>query len=656
MDMKKQLFSLAGMLVLSLLTSVTFAGKEDPATKYLPSDPGGITPRSGVIKFLRDCPVGTDALFKNVSPFISGGPGGTPGETYWSGTFPVDGSEVTLDVYWRDDNSYRFEASGGVVWAVGPEVDADKLIYEYGSPVFADGGHNVLDAGGDSAAVNHLDLCLSLADTTKPVIVFDPPLNGETVSGDVTVTVKVTDESGLFSVLLSVNDGQTTDVPMECLPVAGSQDQFACSADWLASEFPGGVYTITVVATDNAVPDKNTQTASVTVTLAKSFVDCFGTLGDEDFSGDPEPGTAYTGCEPTPFANVQVPPDTTVCNPALATGPIPAFCYISGVQLLPDSRLNSGDATELGNFIAELTSLYGGCDACVPDYCGDSGLPDPRMECTRDSSGDCTDEWKPRQLTPLTIADVAEGDPAGVLGEYVYGYKGCFAAAQHFKGNELYLLYDAWPEQGLVFIKRHDPAALIAPGQVAACNVGMPHASQAGYLPIGKSQSVDTTSTGIAAITLAATQECQNPPRTLTRDNGVDVSNIIETDGSDDPLAFKYQMAQTQFDALYNAVDCAEPDFTRGKIKFSDVTSPINQAQAQFSNGSIAALQRAREDLQAAACAIRSAKWEVTAENCPGDALARAENLAWRMTDLLAAQGVPFDPLDPATGSNCTSN
>jgi len=119
------------------------------------------------------------------------------------------------------------------------------------------------------------------------------------------------------------------------------------------------------------------------------------------------------------------------------------------------------------------------------------------------------------------------------------------------------------------------------------------------------------------------------------------VSNIIETDGSDDPLAFKYQMAQMQFDALYAALDCAEPTFLRGRIKFSDVTSPINQAQAQFGNGSIAALERARDDLQDAALAIRTGNWAVTAENCAGDALARTENLAWRMTDLIAALTAP---------------
>ena len=127
----------------------------------------------------------------------------------------------------------------------------------------------------------------------------------------------------------------------------------------------------------------------------------------------------------------------------------------------------------------------------------------------------------------------------------------------------------------------------------------------------------------------------------MTRDNGLDVANIIETDGSADPVTFKYQMAQAQFDALFTALECAEPTFLRGKVKFSDVSSPINQAKAQFDNGTIAALERAKDDLGVAALAIREGNWVVTSENCAGDALARTENLKWRMTDILAALGVP---------------
>jgi len=645
--MKSGIISLAATLALSLVASVALAQKTDPALKYAPSLEG-ITPKSGVIKSLRDCPVGTDAFFKNVSPFISGGPGGNPGEYLWEGVFPVDGSEVTLNVYWSDDNSYRYEAFGGVVWAIGPEIDSDKLIYESDSPLFADGGHNVLKSGGDSAAVNHLDVCLSLVDTTPPFIEFIEPLDGDTVSGTVTVIVTATDPSGVDpnSVTVSVNGG--TPVSMTCTQEA--DDQYRCTYDWRTTEpgeeLPAGTYTITVEAKDGAVPVQNTATVTITVDLVNSLSSCFGILGDEDFTGELLPDGFANGCKPTVLANVQVPPDTNACNPDLQPAGyiIPAYCNISGKQLKPDPSKYAPAAAKYGN---------GRCDACALDYCGDItageyGIPDPRMYCdgvfdsgTRTCSGD----WIPVEpLVPLLVKDVAEGDPELVLGKYVYGYNGCFAASQHFRGGALVDLYTYWPADpptGLVFIKTHRPADVIPPGLVVACNDGEADAAQAGYQPIGKNQSVDRLEDGTPAITLAATQKCVNPPRTLSRDNGIDVSNIIETDGSDDPLAFKYQMAQMQFDALYAALDCAEPTFLRGRIKFSDVTSPINQAQAQFGNGSIAALERARDDLQDAALAIRTGNWDVTAENCAGDALARTENLAWRMTDLIAALTAP---------------
>ena len=85
------------------------------------------------------------------------------------------------------------------------------------------------------------------------------------------------------------------------------------------------------------------------------------------------------------------------------------------------------------------------------------------------------------------------------------------------------------------------------------------------------------------------------------------------------------------------ALDCARPTLLEGK--FSDVTSPVNQAKAQFDNGTIAALDRAIVDLEAAALALREeTTWDMTPENCAGDALARINNLIWRAKDLIVAQ------------------
>jgi hypothetical protein len=635
------------MLTLSMLAPVAMAQKTDPADLYKDSDSGTVS--SGVIKSLRDCPVGTDAFFKNVNPFISGGPGGEPGELQFDGTFLVDGSEVRLSVFWKDDNSFRFKFDpdfSGIMYAIGPEVDNDKLIYTYPVPVFEDAGLNVLKDGTDSADVNHLDLCISLVDSTPPSIEFISPLPGDTVSGTVTVQVRVTDDSGVDSVAASVypaGGDPASATPLKFVSQDGDVYTWTwTSLDPLADppvDFASGSYTIAVTATDQAVPATNTITVDVTVELVKSLTNCFGILGNEDFpGGDPTQDGYANGCQPTPLVNVQAPPDSDVCN---VQDP-PAICYLSGTQLIPDP----------GKYAA-AAAKYDGCDACAPNYCGDIslgqyGIPDPRMQCTEfDALGNCTGEWIPKTpLQPLYVTDVVEGTTELVLGKYVYGFNGCFAASQHVRGGtSIADLYTAWPQDpptGLVFIKTHTPAAVIPPGLVAACNFGELDASQAGYQPVNKVLSVDTLEDGTTfAIKLVATQRCVNPARTLTRDNGIDVSNIIETDGSGDPVEFKYQMAQMQFDALFAALECAEPTFLRGKVKFSDVSSPINQAKAQFDNGTIAALERARDDLGDAALAIRTGNWDVTAENCAGDALARTENLAWRMTDILAALGVP---------------
>jgi hypothetical protein len=248
-------------------------------------------------------------------------------------------------------------------------------------------------------------------------------------------------------------------------------------------------------------------------------------------------------------------------------------------------------------------------------------------------------------LAPLVISHVAkdgpEGPVPGTLGENVYGYKGCFIASRLQRGGPLTSQYTAWPSNpptGLVWTLTYSLKESLNQDVIVDCNLGGQFASQGGYQPIGKNDSVDTTSTGLPAVVLAATQDCQNPPRTLTRDNGVDVGNVYETDGLGDFVAFKFQQAQGQFDAIQGpALTCAEGNYIKGKVKLSDVTSPINQAKAQFSNGTVPALIRAYEDLQDAACAIRAAKWEVTAENCPGDLLSRVENTAYRMKDLVAA-------------------
>ena len=398
-------------------------------------------------------------------------------------------------------------------------------------------------------------------------------------------------------------------------------------------DFLAGPYTIEVSAADTS---GNTGTDSVDVELIKLLSDCFGTLGDEDFEGDPEPETGFTGCRLTDLANVQAPPDTAVCD---VQDP-PAECFIAGKLLKPDPGK-----------VADLASQ--GCDACVPNYCGEYGFPDPRMEQLVNG------RWVPQQpLTELVVFQELGGAPAPdslppgstpatalVLDKYTYGFEGCFVVAQHVKGAFLDILYPFWPQNpatGLVFIKTHFPEDVLPVDQVAKCygaggNFDLQDAGGAGYVPLDQLLTVEDerTEDGIGTV-FVATQKCVNPARTLTRNNGFDVSNIVETAGIDfasnpeEVLDFKYQLADMKFDALFTALANAQPTLLTGK--FSDVSSPVNQAKSQFLNRKRQSLTRAIRDLEEAADAIRTkTTWLVTEANWPGDALARIENLIWRI-------------------------
>ena len=76
------------------------------------------------------------------------------------------------------------------------------------------------------------------------------------------------------------------------------------------------------------------------------------------------------------------------------------------------------------------------------------------------------------------------------------------------------------------------------------------------------------------------------------------------------------------------ALACAAPLLLTGK--FSDVSSPVNQAKRRFDNFNPRSLQRSIDALEDAAFALRSeTTWLVTEKNCPGEALGRIEHLIW---------------------------
>ena len=682
------------MLALSLLAPAAIAQKTDPAEKYQDSANGTVT--SGVIKSLtKDCPAGTDAFFKNANPFISGGPGGEPGEFSSDVTFLIDGSEVTLSVWWKDDNSFRFgpppeplEQGGyALVLAVGAEIGNDKLIYKYfgldGLPVSVaeDSGLNVLKPVNgdilDSADVNHLDLCLALADSTPPDIEFIPPspLPGDTVSGTVTVKVRVTDvesDVGSVSAVVYPTGDPDSATPLELvLPQEGDIYTWVWTTfDPLADppvDFASGSYTIAVTATDEATPVTNTVTVPLNVELVESFTSCFGTLGDEDFAQiptetDAEGNIIYAGgCNPTGKLLIQAPPDNSACS--VDNPNPPAGCYIDGTLLKPDPDR----VTELAN--------AGDCPAAFPNpdgtsYCGDYGFPDCRM------AQDVTGNWYPKYKEVLKVFDSSQGrgvgihpdlaagvlaavqasypngplPPTDLVGELVlddttYCANGCCVIAQHLKGDSLDTLYTAWPDtNGLAFIKVHDAKKVLGNNLAANCydettNPDLQDVAAVGYHPLFQTEDDSDFVTVL-------TQECQNPLRDFTRNNGFDVSNIIVS-----TAAPRIDAGAAPLEVLQFMFDQSEQDFLRALFLLSvilpddgsevlvltgnfnrDVASPINQAKARFGNFNVTSLQQSIDALIVAADGIRTkTTYKVVEENPPGELLALVEHLIWEL-------------------------
>jgi hypothetical protein len=319
MQVKHRLFALAVVPVLSLFTAVAIAAKPgpDPAEKYAPSDEifaGNGEIVSGVIK---KCTTGT--LFKNVNPFISGGnPDDFP--VVRPESFFVDGQEIELVVSWEADNSfsYGFGASKeGLMHQVGVENNSDKIIYKYDSdsPVLADGGLNVLLAGGTADKANHIDICISPVDAVDPdvsirVVPSTDDGTTTTVAGIVSIIATIIDESrpgptDLDITIVSADDG--TDftpvfpdpVPSECESEAADCIEYTYT--WDTSLVPPGVYTITIDAADTSVL-KNVGSSSKTVTVVTAAINC---LENGAISGG-EDGTDQ-GCNPSGFQWVELP-------------------------------------------------------------------------------------------------------------------------------------------------------------------------------------------------------------------------------------------------------------------------------------------------------------------------------------------------------------
>jgi hypothetical protein len=653
--------SSAIMLMLSLLTSGALGAERD-ITEYSDST-NGFYPKSGILKFQSDCPEGT-AFFKNVAPGLTNG--GVAGSTVPPIQFIIDGKTVAVSISWDAENSFGFDITGGLAHIVAVTSDTNNLLYDYVNyypptpinlekdpvpvygPVVADGNLNAIQ---DAADVNHLDLCLAPLDTTPPVIEFISPLPEVPESGTtMSVIVEVTEESGLDPVTGSFN-GNSFELPCEQL----SDTKYRCSTTLSIADLPAGTYTITVTATDQAFPQSNSVTVSADVELL-DFTSCFGTLGEEDFAQiptetDEEGNLIYAGgCNPTGKVLIQAPPDNSAC-----TGSDPAAgCYIDGTLLKP---------------------------AIPTAHCGDYGFPDPRMTMIELPSPEYpVGRWVPTTKSSLNIftdigidpaqeasvlaavqASYPDPDPndpdpllpppdldnALVLDDKTYCANGCCVIAQHLKGNFLDELYLAWPDvNGLAFIKTHNARFLLGDDLAAKCydydpdgpplpSFDLQDAASVGYMPLF--QTPDDS--GFLTV---LTQDCRNPARDLTRNNGFDVSNIIVStavprisveEAPIEVLNFMYQQSEEDFVRVFFLLDVIERDALLKDGNFRrDVRSPMNQAKRRFDNFNTTSLQQSIDALADAADGIRTkTTYEVVEANPPGEALALIEHLIWEL-------------------------
>jgi hypothetical protein len=324
--MRPRIFALALIPALTFFAAESSTGSAafDPTEKYAPSvslSAGNGILAAGVVK---ECTVGE--LYKNVDPFISGGsPGDFP--VVRTQNFVIDGEDVELVVTWQVDNSFSYEfgeSKEGVMHEIGVENNSDKFIYKYDVPVSSDSGLNVLLAGGTSEKVNHVDICISPADTEAPDVSIrvEPSSDGTTIFGIVDVVATIIDASLPGPADLSitiVSDVDGTDVTPDfaaptasaCDPVAPDCIEYTYS--WDTKTVAPGVYTITIDAADTSAA-ATVGTGSITVTV--SLDNC--AEGNEGVpSGE---FGEIRGCNPSGFQLVELPQEIFDNNPGLLDG------------------------------------------------------------------------------------------------------------------------------------------------------------------------------------------------------------------------------------------------------------------------------------------------------------------------------------------------
>lgn len=661
--MKKRLFALTVMPVLSLSAFQAFAAKEDPSSNYALSTEGGV-PESGVI---RKCPAGSGStLFKNVDPFISGGnpaPEDFPVER--SETFLVDGQEVVLTVTWDSDNSFFYDfgvqdadgnlTKAGQMHEIGVENNSDKIIYKLTKPVQGDSGLNVLipelaDQGITADKANHIDICISPLDTIDPVvdIRLEPSadgtmllgeVNGTTVSGKIDIIAEVTDESDV-NVSITIESADGTDVtPGFSPPTTSACDPAApdCIAytwgPWDTSLVPPGDYIIKVVATETTGLLLDTI-EPLTVTV--SVQNC---LEGED--GVPDNQIGLGGCNPSGFQVVELPNelDGLLDGKTITQFAVPALVSAqTDVCGGPPTKIDpiTGDVLERENkFVAQEPRVDASGVLVGPSYELD-------LSTVFDLSGIDLNLYAPNGVR--LRADTV-GSPCLVL---IFGdanfsfadfYDPNYPGGPPLLGTGAYnYAVTQFPENVPGMTTLPEIGDLQPDPQLADFQPDLQFVPQATY-------QRDDRLILVEQLASPFTSDVINPQRKLTATFSWFMLNTREVCLSLDPdlpyleavLQCKIDLAIEYFDNLEQALIEAEPNLIFPSL--NNLLTDVNKARSMVK---VRFWDKANEDLTALYDQVVGAQWVVDERNDPGMVIMRIKNLFFRIEQLeLADSALP---------------
>lgn len=375
--MKTTLFALAGMPAFCLCAAVALAGElpppdATPQTSLISSD---------VIKNKGQCPTGT-SFYKNAFPSLTNGSeGGCKTEV-----FAVGGKNVSMEVCWGPrldpdpdialaENAFEISLDGGVVHRLGVSVDTNDWIFDFNTPVFKERVFNFyFDGRADAADVSHLDICMEAADTVAPQvgeILVVPSTDGTTVSGEITISTEVTDESEqLVQIELVDSDGvpytsfvtyEGTDTCAE--PVSGCV-KYLWSLD--TGEIPEGEYTVKITSTDDTLLGQSSFNTK-DILVVRSLLNCLDNTDGVD--GVPD-GPSDGGCNLTGAVQLEYPGEieqyvgllqvSQAFVPAKA-GSSSQFCNPNGLypNIAHDPRVSTGDGiTVIDNTTQDLSAIF----------------------------------------------------------------------------------------------------------------------------------------------------------------------------------------------------------------------------------------------------------------------------------------------------------